>query len=57
MNFCGHLLNPVYKFENQNIQTLFDNMKFMGDMPFLIYFHLETTTRKKVDNFDEDTTL
>ena len=26
----------IYKFENQNIQTIFDNMKFMGDLPFSI---------------------
>ena len=44
-------------FENQNIQTFFDNMKFLGDIPFSIYFYLETTTGKKFCNFDEDATL
>ena len=29
----------------------------MGDVPFSIYFDLETTTGKKVYNFDEDATL
>ena len=57
MNVCGHFPGIVYKFENQNIQTFFDNMKFMGDLPFSIYFDLETTTGKKVYNFDEDATL
>ena len=57
MNVCGHFLGIVYKFENQNIQTFFDNMKFMGDLPFSIYFDLETTTDKKVYNFDEGATL
>ena len=32
-------------------------MKFMGDIPFSIYFDLKTTTGKKVYNFDEDAAL
>ena len=27
----------VYNFENQIIQTFFDNAKFMGDLSFAIY--------------------
>ena len=57
MNFCVHLPGIVYKFKNQNLKTFFDNMKFMGDIPFSIYFDLETPTVKKVYNFDEDATL
>ena len=57
MNVCGHFPGIVYKFENLNIQTFFDNIKFMGDLPLSIYFDLETTTGKKVYNFDEDATL
>ena len=57
MNVCGHFPGIVYKFENQNIQTFFDNMKFMEDLSFSIYFHLETTAGKKVYNFDEEATL
>ena len=57
MNVCGRFPGIVYNFENQNIQTIFDNMKFMGDLPFTIYFDLEATTGKKVYNFDEDATL
>ena len=56
MNVCGHFPEIVYRFENQNIRAFFDNMKFMGDLPFSIYFDLETTTGKKVYNFDEDAT-
>ena len=33
MNVCGHLPGIIYKFENQNIQTFFDKMKFMRDIP------------------------
>ena len=47
----------IYKFENQNIQTIFDNMKFMGDLPFSIQFDFETASGKKIYNFDEDSTL
>ena len=32
-------------------------MKFMGDLSFAIYFDLETTSGKKIYNFDEDCTL
>ena len=57
MKVCGHIPGITYIFENQNIQTFFNNMKFMGDIPFSIYFDLETTTGKKIYNFDEDATL
>ena len=48
MNVCGHLPGIVYKFQDQNIQTCFDKRKFMGDIPFSIYFDLEIITGKKV---------
>ena len=57
MNVCRHFPGIVYKFENLNIQTFFDNIKFMGDLPLSIYFDLETTTGKKVYNFGKDATL
>ena len=31
----------IYKFENQKAQTFFNNMKFMRDFPFSIYFDFE----------------
>ena len=57
MNSCGHMPGIIYKFGNQNIQTFFDNVKFMGDLPFSIYFDFETTSGKKVYHFDGDATL
>ena len=41
----------IYKFKNQNISTFDGNVKFMGDLPFSIYFDLETTCRKKSMKF------
>ena len=38
-------------------QTFFDNMKSMEDLPFSIYFDFETTSGKKIYNFDEDSSL
>ena len=38
LNVCRHMPGIINKFENQNIQTFFDNMKFMGDLPFLSSF-------------------
>ena len=56
LNVCGHMPGIIYKFENQNIQTFFDNRKFMGDPPFSTYFHFETTSGKKIYNFNEGST-
>lgn len=47
----------LHKFENQSIQTFFDNVKFMGDLPFAIYFDFETTCDKKTYNFDHDASI
>lgn len=35
---CSSMPGLVYKFENQNILTFEENVKFMGDLPFAIYF-------------------
>ena len=52
---------PCLKFYiNVRIKTfkhLFDNMKFVGDVPFSIYFDFKTTADKKVYNFEEDASL
>ena len=37
----------IYKFNDQNVQTFEDNYKFMGEVPFSIYFDFETTCGKK----------
>lgn len=47
----------LHKFENQSIQTFFDNVKFMGDLSFAIYFDSETTCDKKTYNFDHDASI
>ena len=47
LNSCAHMPGLVYKFENQSIQTFFDNVKFMGDLLFAIYFDFESTCGKK----------
>ena len=57
MNVCRHFPRIVYRFENPKIQTFFDNMKIKADLPFSIYFDLETTTGKKGYNFDGNATL
>ena len=36
LNSCGHMPGLVYKFENQSIQTFFDNVKFIGDSPSIL---------------------
>ena len=46
MDVSSHFPGIIYKFENQNMK--FDNMKSIGDLPFLIYFDLETTTNKNI---------
>ena len=48
MNLCGSMIGILNKFENQNIQTFVDNKKFMGDVPFSIYFDFETTAGNKI---------
>ena len=57
MNVCGNFPGIIYKFENQNIQTFFHNMKLKGDLPFSIYFGFENTTGKKVCSFDYEAIL
>lgn len=57
MNLCGSMTGILNKFENQNIQMFVDNKKFMGDVPFSIYFDFETTAGKRVYNFEEDASL
>ena len=44
---CSSMPGIIYKFKNQNIQTFFDDMKIMSDLPFAIYFHLRQPQVKK----------
>ena len=48
LQVCSSIPGIIYRFENQSIQTFFDNMKFMGDLPFSIYFAFETTSGKNL---------
>ena len=57
LNVCEYMSGIAYKFENQSMQIFFDNIKFMGDLPFSIYFDFQTTLGKKIYNFDEESTF
>ena len=57
LKICGRIPGIIYKFENQNIQTFFDNTQFIGDLPFVIYFDFKTTSGQKIYNFEEDCLL
>ena len=57
LQVCISIPGIIYKFENQKIQTFFDSTKFMGDLPFSIYFNFETTSGKINYNFDKDSCL
>lgn len=43
----------IYKFENQNLVTSEDNLKYMGDLPFVAYFDFKTTTGNELKNSKE----
>ena len=47
LEICGAKRGVIYKFENQNISSFEDNIKFMREVPFAIYFDLKTTCGKK----------
>ena len=57
LKICGCIPGIIYKFENQNIQLFFDHTKFMGDLPFAIYFDFETTSGKEIYRFEQDCSL
>ena len=46
----------VYKFENEYLSTFQENFRLLGDLPFTIYFDLETTCGKKLyEDFTDPT--
>ena len=47
----------VCKFENNNVQTFDDNVKFMGEVSFAISFDFEATSGTKTYDLDQDTNL
>ena len=40
---CSGIPGVVYNFNNQNLITFEDNLKFKGDLPMAIYYDFETT--------------
>ena len=43
-NICATKEEIVYTFENGKIISFQDNFKYLGDVPFTVYFDFETTT-------------
>ena len=41
---CAAKEGIIYIFDNRKIISFQDNFKFLGDVPFTIYFDFETTT-------------
>ena len=44
-------------YTNLKSKLFSDNVKFMGDLPFAIYFDFETTCGKKPNNFDDKASM
>ena len=44
MKSCSDIAGIVCKFENNKIVSFQDNFKYMGDLPFAVYFDFETAT-------------
>ena len=44
---CSQMPGVTYKFENQHLTTFEDNFRFMGELPFTVYFDLEATCGHK----------
>ena len=41
---CEAKEGVTYKFDNENIISFQDNFKYMGNVPFTVYFAFATTT-------------
>ena len=54
LKVCGSMSGIIEKFENQNILSFGDNVRFMGEPPFAVYFDLETTSGKKIYEFHQE---
>ena len=44
LKFCSNMPGVISKFKNQNLVSYEDNLKYMGNLPFVAYFDFETTT-------------
>ena len=45
---CSAKEGILYSFQNGKIIYFQDNFKYLGSVPFTVYFHFETTTRDAV---------
>ena len=55
--FVALCLELFINLKTKTYKTLFDNIKFMKDLLFSIYFDFETIPGKNICNFDEDNIL
>ena len=44
LSICATKERITYSFDNSQIIDYQDNFKYMGDVPFSVYFDFETTT-------------
>ena len=45
---CNNIAGIVYKFNNRKVVSFLDNFKYIGDLPFTVYFDFETTAGDSV---------
>ena len=56
LKVCSKIPGIVYKFQNEYLSTFEENFRLLGDLPFTIYFDLETTCGKKLyEDFTDPT--
>ena len=48
LKVCSKKPGITYKFNNEHLTTFEENFKLLGDLPFTVYFDLETTCGKKL---------
>ena len=48
LKVCSRKPGITYKFQNQHFSTSEENFRLLGDLPFTIYFDLETTCGKNL---------
>ena len=48
LKICSKIPRITYKFQNEHLPTFEENFKLLGDLPFTVYFDLETTCGKKL---------
>ena len=48
IKICAAKEGMTYRFDNGDIISFQDNFKYLGDVPFTVYFDFETTTGDSV---------